>query len=111
MKLINVIPFIFLTSCSLSIGQQQDEEQKKEIEYQKIIREAMETSEENKIVIKAADEKTTKIIDKTAETIVSLKEEVKQLKQDLNEKNNYYGDIDDGFKFTLRPISDDKENR
>lgn len=111
MKIIDIIPLFFLTSCSLSIGQQSDEELKKEKEYREVIQKAKETSEENKVVIMAADEKTTKIIDKTTSTIVSLKEEVKQLKQELNEKNNYYDDIDDGFKFSLRPISDGKENR
>lgn len=111
MKIIDIIPLFFLASCSLSISQQSDEELKKEKEYREVIQRAKKTSEENKVVIMATDEKTTKIIDKTTSTIVSLKEEVKQLKQELNEKNNYYNDIDDGFKFSLLPISNSKEDR
>lgn len=111
MRIVFVIPLLFLVSCSMSIGQQPDEETKKENEYQEVLKKAKVASEENKLVIKAADEKTNKVIDKTASTIVSLKEEVKQLKQELNEKNNYYDDIDGDFQFSLRPISDDKENK
>jgi hypothetical protein len=113
MRLAIIIFGLFLFVCVL-IGQQPNEEAKKEIEFQDLLNRSKATQEENKVAIKAADKKTSEIITKTANQIVSLKNEVKQLKTELNEANQKLDSViipDANVEFKLLPIPNSKENR
>ena len=96
-----------LISCNQVISQKQNEELQKEKEFEELMKKVSETREKNKSIMYAAEQKTTQIIQKTSETISTLKEENKNLKQKL-EKNETTPNIDTvlDIKFTLRPISD-----
>lgn len=105
---------VFINSCSDSIGQLPSEEMKKEEEFNNLMKKVNETRAKNNQIMAAVDKKTTEVIQKTAETITTLKEENKQLKKEINETGKKYYPIDDtigNVKFTLRPVSDGKENR
>lgn len=112
MRTLIVIFGLFLTSCII-VGQQPSEEAKKDNEFVELLKKAKQTQEINKVAIQAADKKTSEIITKTANQIVSLKAEVKQLKSELNEANKKLDSIDaplDNIKFELLPVSSGKEN-
>jgi septal ring factor EnvC (AmiA/AmiB activator) len=112
MKGLIVIFALFLGSCIL-LGQQPNEEAKKDNEFVELLKKAKQTQEINKVAIQAADKKTGEIITKTANQIVSLKAEVKQLKSELNEANKKLDSIDapiTDIKFELLPVSSGKEN-
>ncbi len=114
MRILYIILLVFMYSCTLSIGQQQDEQAKKEMEYQELLKKAKESQAKSEVAIRMADEQTTKTIQKAANTITTLKEEVKELKQELNETNKKLDSVSDNtnpIKFELRPIPDGKENR
>lgn len=63
---------------------------------------------------KSADKQTSKVINKAAETITTLKVENGKLKKELNEVTKKLDDItnsNNGVQFKLLPVSDGKENR
>jgi len=104
----------FMNSCSDSIGQLPSEEMKKEEEFNNLMKKVNETRAKNNAIMVAVDKKTTEVIEKTAETITTLKEENKKLKNEINETGKKYYPINDtvsDIKFTLRPVSNSKENR
>jgi uncharacterized protein HemX len=112
MKGLIVIFALFLGSCIL-LGQQSNEEAKTEFEFQQLMSKSKATQEQNKSAIKVADQKTNEIITKTANQIVSLKNEVKQLKSELNEANQKLDSIvipDANVEFKLFSIPGSKEN-
>lgn len=112
MKVYIVIVGLFLTGCTL-VGQQPNEEAKKEAEFKELMNKVKITQEINKAKIKDADKKTSEKITKAAKQIVSLKTEVKQLKTDLNEANKKLDSIINDnvdIKFVLLPISSGQEN-
>ena len=112
MKAVIVIFGIFLTGCFLA-GQQKSDEAEKDREFFLLIEKSKQIQEANKIAIQAADKKTSEIITKTANQIVSLKAEVKQLKSELNEANKKLDSVDapiSNVKFDLLPVSSGKEN-
>lgn len=101
-------------SCSDTIGQQPSIDMKKDQEFEKLMEKVRETRMNNQKIISDVDKKTTQVVEKTTQTITNLKEENKQLKKELNETDKKYNSIDDtigNIKFTLRPVSDGKENR
>lgn len=112
MKAIIVIMIMFLSTC-LIIGQIPSKEAKNEAEFLQLLNQAKVVETKNKVAIAEADNKTNKMIDKTAKQIVSLKQEVKQLKTELNEANKKLDSIsnpDANIKFELLPVSSGKEN-
>jgi len=112
MRALIVIFGLFLASCII-VGQQPSEETKKDSEFIELMKKAKQTQEVNKIAIQTADQKTGEINTKTANQIVSLKAEVKQLKSELNEANKKLDSIDtptNDIKFELLPIPSGKEN-
>jgi seryl-tRNA synthetase len=112
MRVIAVIMILFFSAC-LIIGQTPSEEAKKDNEFVELMKKVKQTQEVNKVAIQAADKKTGEIITKTANQIVSLKAEVKQLKSELNEANKKLDSIDapvSNIKFELLPVSSGKEN-
>lgn len=99
---------LFLYSCSNSIGQLPSEEMQKEKEFNELMKKVNETRAKNAQIITNVSEKTNQIVEKTATTISSLKEENKKLKKEINETGKKYYPIDDSvnnIKFTLRPVS------
>jgi len=114
MRLLSLILILFLTACTLGVSQQPSEETKKEAEFHELLKKANATQETNRTTIKAADEKTSKIITTTTKNIVSLKNEVNQLKFQLNEANKKLDSTNDdsnGVKFSFRAIPDSEKNR
>lgn len=106
-----VILLIFLTlslySCTTLVGQKQDEEFLKDQQLMKLMNQFSATSANNKMAQGKADNKAKQIVTKAVETIVTLKDENKALKLELNEKNDKLNGIinDTGSKFKLLPIS------
>ena len=112
MRTIIVIFGLFLSSCFLA-GQKPSEEAKKDQEFLQLLQNSKKVQEVNKVVIQNADKKTSEIITKTSNQIVSLKKEVRQLKSQLNEANKKLDSIstvDPGIQFNLLPVSTGKEN-
>lgn len=114
MRLAPVIAIFLFTACTNSIGQQQSEEQKDEQAFKALIQKSQQTNAQSQIVQQSADKKTQTIITKAAATIVTLKEENQQLKQELNEATNLADsiiDISNSVNFRLRAISRSEEDR
>lgn len=112
MRTIIVIFGIFLGSCSL-VGQQPNEEVKREAEFKELMNKVKLSQEVNKAKIQAADKKTSEKITNAAKQIVSLKTEVKQLKTELNEANKKLDSVASNnidIPFNLLPVSTGKEN-
>lgn len=112
MKAVIVIFGIFLTGCFL-VGQQKSDEAEKDKEFLMLLEKSKQTQEVNKVAIQAADKKTSEIITKTANQIVSLKAEVNQLKSELNEANQKLDSViipDANVEFKLFTIPGSKEN-
>lgn len=98
---------MILISCNQVVSQKQNEELQKEKEFEALMKKVSDIREKNKSIMDAADQQTSQIIQKTSETISTLKEENKNLKEKL-EKNETTPNIDTfiDIKFSLRPISD-----
>ena len=112
MRTIIVIFGIFLAGCSL-IGQQKNEETKKDREFLELLNKSKQIQSINQEKIQEADKKTSQIIQRTSSQIVSLKKEVKQLKSELNEANKKLDSVRNDnidIKFSLLPVSSGKEN-
>jgi uncharacterized protein YcfL len=103
---LSLVILVFI-SCQVVESQPISEEQKKEQEFQNLINKIQETKQQTIISQFKATEKETKIVNGAVETIVNLKEEVQNLKNELNEKNQKLNGIinDTGSKFDLLPIS------
>jgi Mg2+/Co2+ transporter CorB len=72
------------------------------------------TSAKNEVAQGKADNKVNKIVSDAVETITTLKEENKLLKQELNDVKSKLADmvnVDSAPGFNLRPISDSEKNR
>lgn len=110
-RIVRSIPIVLLASCSIGIGQTPSAEEKKEAEFKALLQKAADARKATALMIKAADEKTTDVVTKTSTKIVTLKEEVHELKVDLNEANSTPLIIDLGVDFELLPIGSVKENR
>jgi ribosomal protein S20 len=107
-KLLSFLPIILLfNACQVADSQTISEEQKKEQAFQEFIKKIEETKKQSIISQDNATKQETKIVDGAVDKIVSLKEEVKSLKSELNEKNEKLNGIisDTGSKFKLLPIS------
>jgi TolA-binding protein len=107
-KLFTILLIVSVYSCTQGVSQKTSQEMKKEAEFEEVLRKSREASDQNQLVMKKADSASQQVIQKTTEQIVSLKQEVKQLKQELNET-----DIDptDGTKFELLPITNNPKDR
>ena len=107
-KLLSFLPIILLfNACQVADSQTISEEQKKDQEFIELIKKIEATKQLSIISQDNATKQETKIVDGAVNTIVSLKEEVKNLKSELNEKNEKLNGIinDTGSKFKLLPIS------
>jgi hypothetical protein len=108
-KILSFLPIILLfNACQVAESQTISEEQKKEQEFIELIKKAEATKQQSIVSQDNATKQEGKIVDGAVATIVNLKEEVKNLKSELNEKNEKLNGIisDTGSKFKLLPISD-----
>jgi hypothetical protein len=108
-KILSFLPIIILlNSCQSAESQSISEEQREEQAFKQLINKIEETKRETIISQDNATKQESKIVNGAVEKIVTLKEEVKTLKSELNEKNQMLNGIinDTGSKFKLLPISD-----
>jgi len=98
--------FIFLMGCTAS-AQNQNEDLKEDIEFQKLMNKVTETNALSVQVQAKAAKKEAELVTKAVATIVSMKGEIKDLKNELNEVKSKLDSvtIDTGGKFVLLPIS------
>ncbi len=98
--------FIFLMGCTAS-AQNQSEDLKQDIEFQKLMNKVAETNNLSVQVQAKASKKEAELVTKTVATIISMKGEIKDLKTELNEVKSKLDSvtIDTGSKFVLLPIS------
>lgn len=103
---------LLVYACNTATSQQTDD-LKREEDFLNAIKNAKETTQAAQAIQRSADEKTQRAVENAANTIVSLKKEVQELKQDLNEANKKLDSIgvDRGIKFDIRPISGIEEDR
>jgi len=107
-KILSFLPIILLlNACQVVESQTISEEQKKEQDFIELIKKIELTKQESIISQDNATKQESKIVNNAVEKIVTLKEEVKTLKSELNEKNEKLNGIisDTGSKFKLLPIS------
>jgi hypothetical protein len=76
--------FLFLTGCTLS-AQQQNAEQQKDAEFNKLIDNANQNQSTFKKVHSKAEAKEKRIVAQAINKIVTLKEEVKDLKSEISQ--------------------------
>jgi seryl-tRNA synthetase len=103
--------FIFLFGCTAS-AQNQSEETKEDIEFQKLMNKVSETNDLSVQVQAKASKKEAELVQKAVETIKELKTEVTTLKTELSEVKATLDNVnnDTGVSFRLLPISNNKEN-
>lgn len=75
---------LFLTGCTLN-AQQQNAEQQKDAEFNKLIENAKQNQSTFKKVHLKAEAKEKRIVAQTINKIVTLKEEVKDLKSEISQ--------------------------
>jgi len=107
-KILSFLPIILmLNACQFVESQTISDEQKKDQEFIELIKNIEITKQQSIISQDNATKQENKIVNGAVEKIVTLKEEVKTLKSELNEKNQVLNGIinDTGSKFKLLPIS------
>lgn len=108
-KILSFLPIIlFFSSCQYAESQSISEEQKKDQEFIELIKKTEATKQLSIISQDNATKNEAKIVNGAVNKIIGLQEEVKNLKSELNEKNERLNGIisDTGSKFKLLPISD-----
>jgi hypothetical protein len=107
-KILSFLPIILLlNACQVVESQTISDEQKKDQEFIELIKKIEVTKQQSIVSQDKATKQESKIVNGAVEKIVTLKEEVKTLKSELNEKNQVLNGIinDTGSKFKLLPIS------
>ena len=103
--------FIFLFGCTAS-AQNQSEEIKDDIEFQKLMNKVSQTNDLSVQVQAKASKKEAELVTKAVATITELKQEVKILKTELSEVKASLDSVsnDSGISFKLLAIPNNKEN-
>ena len=103
--------FIFLIGCTAS-AQNQSEETKEDIEFQKLMNKVSQTNDLSVQVQAKASKKEAELVTKAVATITELKQEVKILKTELSEVKASLDSVsnDSGISFKLLAIPNNKEN-
>jgi seryl-tRNA synthetase len=103
--------FIFLMGCTAS-AQNQSEDLKEDIEFQKLMNKVTETNDLSVQVQAKATKKEAELVTKAVATITELKQEVKILKTELSEVKASLDSVsnDTGVSFKLLAIPNNKEN-
>jgi len=97
-----------LYGCQSANTQAVSDENKKELEFQKLMKGVQQTNQVSALAQQKAADKEVQIVGQAVATIVSLKSEINQLKSELNEiksKLDSANTLDTSSeKFQLRPI-------
>lgn len=97
-----------LYGCQSASTQAVSDENKKELEFQKLMKGVQQTNQMSALAQQKAAEKEVQIVGQAVATIVSLKSEINELKSELNEvksKLDSANTLDTSSeKFQLRPI-------
>jgi seryl-tRNA synthetase len=103
--------FIFLIGCTAS-AQNQSEELKDDIEFQKLMNKVSETNDLSVQVQAKASKKEAELVTKAVATITELKQEVKILKTELSEVKATLDSVnnDTGVSYKLFAIPTNKKN-
>jgi seryl-tRNA synthetase len=103
--------FIFLFGCTAS-AQNQSEETKEDIEFQKLMNKVDQTNTLSVQVQEKASKKEAELVMKAVETIKELKTEVTTLKTELNDVKASLDSVsnDSGISFRIYAIPNNKEN-
>ena len=103
--------FIFLFGCTAS-AQNQSEDIKDDIEFQKLMNKVSETNDLSVQVQAKASKKEAELVTKAVATITELKQEVKILKTELSEVKASLDSVsnDSGISFKILAIPNNKEN-
>ena len=103
--------FIFLFGCTAS-AQNQSEDIKEDIEFQKLMNKVAETNTLSVQVQAKASKKEAELVTKAVATITELKQEVKILKTELSEVKASLDSVsnDSGISFKIYAIPNNKEN-
>jgi phage host-nuclease inhibitor protein Gam len=103
--------FIFIFGCTAS-AQNQSEDIKDDIEFQKLMNKVSETNTLSVQVQAKASKKEAELVTKAVATITELKQEVKILKTELSEVKASLDSVsnDSGISFKLLAIPNNKEN-
>jgi seryl-tRNA synthetase len=103
--------FIFLFGCTAS-AQNQSEDIKDDIEFQKLMNKVSETNDLSVKVQAKASKKEAELVTKAVATITELKQEVKILKTELSEVKASLDSVsnDSGISFRIYAIPNNKEN-
>jgi len=103
--------FIFLIGCTAS-AQNQSEDLKDDIEFQKLMNKVSETNDFSVKVQAKASKKEAELVQKAVETIKELKTEVTILKTELSEVKATLDSVnnDTGISYKLFAIPSNKEN-
>lgn len=96
--------FIFLFGCSVT-AQQPSKDLIKDAEFEQLLKKVEQTSIDGIKVQKEADKQQKTIINETVNKIVSLKNELNEVKSKLDSLDN-----DTGSKYILLPISNNKKD-
>ena len=103
--------FIFLFGCTAS-AQNQSEDLKEDIEFQKLMNKVSETNTLSVQVQAKASKKEAELVTKAVATITELKQEVKILKTELSEVKATLDSVnnDTVVSYKLFAITTNKEN-
>ena len=103
--------FIFLMGCTAS-AQNQSEELKDDIEFQKLMNKVTQTNDLSVQVQAKASKKEAELVTKAVATITELKQEVKILKTELSEVKATLDSVnnDTGISYKLFAIPTNKKN-
>jgi len=101
MKYFIFIFIVFLYACQGTTAQSPSKDIQDDKEFQNLLNKVSVTQQNSFETQKSAEEKQSKIVNKTVTKIVELKTEVNELKKELNSINT-----DTNTKFKLLPISD-----
>jgi esterase/lipase len=96
--------FIFLFGCSVT-AQEPSKELNKDAEFEQLLNKVKQTSIDGIKVQQEADKQQKTIINETVNKIVSLKNELNEVKNKLDSI-----DSDTGAKYILLPISNSKKD-
>jgi hypothetical protein len=96
--------FIFLFGCSVT-AQEPNEELNKDADFEQLLKKVEQTSIDGIKVQEQADKQQKTIIKQTVNKIVSLKNELNEVKSKLDSLDN-----DTGTKYILLPISNNKKD-
>jgi esterase/lipase len=96
--------FIFLFGCTLT-AQEPSKDLMKDAEFEQLLKKVEQTSIDGIKVQEQADKQQKTIINETVNKIVSLKNELNEVKSKLDSI-----DSDTGSKYILLPISDNKKD-